>query len=229
MPRSFDLEQKSREFKSELDELLNRTICTGISLKSIFTPGSRDRTVVGYNITKDNQDVADGIPVTTGAQDARFFLGLSIRLAPDDERNHLMVTSSVMILANAADVSDDGNVLLHYDYERDKKYYSEAHLQICASSDAWEAAGRRLDGKDRLLERLHLPAGGRRFRPTLEDMIEFLVGEKLAAAHEGWDVAVQESRSRFEKKQLSAAVRASPDTATAELKRLGYQVTPPRK
>jgi hypothetical protein len=65
LARPFDLEKKSREFKTELDELLNCTVCKGISLKPV--PSTMpERTVVGYRITKDNQDVTEGIPITTG-------------------------------------------------------------------------------------------------------------------------------------------------------------------
>lgn len=72
-----------------------------------------------------------------------------------------------MILAVDADVGDDENVLRLYDYEGDKKDdYPEGHLQICVTSKAWDSAGKRLDGKRRPPERLHVLVGGRRFRPT---------------------------------------------------------------
>lgn len=228
MARTFDLEKESRAFKNELDELLNRTICSGISLKSILTSTSPQRTIVGYKITRDNQDLTEGIPITTG-QDPRFYLGLSVRMAPDQAQTFLMVTSSVMILAIAPDVADESNLLLHYDYERGKADYPEAHLQICASSPAWKKAGQRLDGRERLLERLHLPVGGRRYRPTLEDIIEFLITEKLAKPLDGWETAINESRDRFRNKQLRAAVRRDPESAIAVLKSLDYTVKPPKK
>jgi hypothetical protein len=100
----------------------------------------------------------------------------------------------------------------------------EAHLQICASSEAWRKAGKRLDGRERLLERLHLPVGGRRFRPTLEDLIEFLIVEKLAEPQDDWESAIEASRSRFREKQLKAAIRQQPEIAIAELERLGHKV-----
>jgi hypothetical protein len=227
LARPFDLEKKSREFKTELDELLNCTVCKGISLKSV--PSTMpERTVVGYRITKVNQDVTEGIPIMIGS-DPRFCPGLSIRLAPDDQPQHLMVTSSVMILATAADVADESNLLLHYDYERGNEIYLEAPLQVCASSDAWREAGRRLDGKERLLEGLHLPVDDRRFRPTLEDVVEFLIREQLAEAHSGWEKVLEKSRRGFRDKQLKAAVRRRQEVAIAELERLGYRVKPPRK
>jgi hypothetical protein len=80
-----------------------------------------------------------------------------------------------------------------------------------------------------LLERLHLPVGDRRFRPTLEDLVEFLIMEKLADPHRRWKSAIDAGRAGFQDKQLKAAVRRHPDTAVDVLKKLGYTVNPPRR
>ena len=228
LARTFDLRKEARQFKNQLDEVLNCTVCNGVSLTPIVTSKAPQRVVIGYRITKDNQDLTEGVPVTTSGRDPRFYLGLSIRLAPDEAAEHLMVVSSTAILAIDPDVANDSNVLLHYDYERGKEGYPEAHLQICATSGAWCEAGRRLDGKDRLLERLHLPVGGRRFRPTLEDIIEFLIREQLADARDGWESALDAGRSRFRDIQLKAAVRRNVPAAIAALEKLGYTVKPPK-
>lgn len=126
-----------------------------------------------------------------------------------------MVRQSVMLLSVSPNLTD---VLLHYDYERDKPDdYPDAHLQVCATSAAWEAVGVRPDGSNRPLERMHLPVGGRRFRPTLEDIVEFLITENLAQAKPGWENAVAEGRERFRQKQLRAAIRRDPETARSAL------------
>ena len=123
-----------------------------------------------------------------------------------------------MMLATGPVVTND-KMLLHYDYERDKADgYAEAHLQICATSDAWEEAGKRHDGDTRLLSKLHLPVGGRRFRPTLEDIIEFLIVEKLVEARPKWDVALEKSRGDFRERQLRAAIRQHPEVALDQLR-----------
>jgi hypothetical protein len=227
MTPRFDLEQESRQFADHLSHVLNSTICTGIRLTPVVSTYSRQRTVIGYGITKDNQDLTNGIPVTVGKSPAHFHVGLSVHLGPDDITKHLMVTQSVFILAIAEDVGDDRNVLLHYDYEREKKdNYPEAHLQVCATSPAWEEAGHRIDGRDRLLDRLHLPVGGRRYRPTLEDLIEFLVREKLADCHDDTcDEILEESRRSFHEKQLRAAIRRNPQVAIAQLENQGFIVS----
>lgn len=211
---AFDLIGKSLQFASELGVFLNATVCNGPQLKCLVFP---EYTVVGYNVDRYNVR-GEGVPVRLDNRDAKFYLGLSVRLQPDDRGEHLMVRSSVMILATAPVITND-NVLLHYDYEREKADgYPEAHLQICATSEAWEEAGRRHDGDTRLLSKLHLPVGGRRFRPTLEDIIEFLIVEKLIAARPNWKKALSDSRDEFREKQLRAAIREYPDVAIDELK-----------
>jgi hypothetical protein len=55
--------------------------------------------------------------------------------------------------------------------------------------------------------------GGRRYRPTLEDVIEFLVIENLADARDGWADVLACHRKAWERLQLSAAIRADPGTA----------------
>ncbi len=209
-PRT-DLERESRGLADEFTNLLNRTICHGIRLTSVITAGrDRSRTVIGYQITKDRLDAPECIPVTIGGE-PRIWLGFSMRLEQDHEDKYLMVRQSVMLLSSSPDHKD---ALLHYDYERDKPDgYPDAHLQVCATSEAWERVGVRADGSQRPLERLHLPVGGRRFRPTLEDVVEFLITDKLAEPRDGWKGAVEEGRQRFQRLQLRAAIRRHPEVA----------------
>lgn len=218
LSKSFNLERESHTFADELSGLLNGTICYGVRLTSVVTAGrDRSRSVIGYRITKDNQDLETCIPVTLGS-DPTFHLGFSMRLERDHENKFLMVRQSVMLLSPTADPSD---ALLHYDYERDKRDgYPDAHLQICATSETWQDVGQRLDGSTRLLERMHLPVGGRRFRPTLEDIVEFLVTEHLVEARPSWRDAVDCGRESFRKKQLRAAIRRDPDTARDALAKI---------
>ena len=131
-----------------------------------------------------------------------------------------MIRSSVMYLT--LDASGD-EVLLHYDYERDKSDgYPEVHLQVCATSDAWEQASLGYGPSGRPLERLHLPVGGRRYRPTAEDLIEFLMTEKLVTGRPGWQGYVQRGRAGFEERQLRAAVRRNPQAAISILREEGH-------
>jgi hypothetical protein len=213
---AFDLVAESIRFTNDLSDLLNATVCNGPRLKSLVFP---DYTVVGYKIDQFNVR-GEGVPLRV-RRTPKFYLGVSLRLQPDREGEHLMVHSSALVLATEPVITND-NILLHYDYQRDKDDgYSEAHLHICATSDAWEEAGRRHDGDVRLLHKLHLPVGGRRFRPTLEDIIEFLVVEELVEARAKWAEALDDSRENFREKQLRAAIRRRPDVALDQLRRDG--------
>jgi hypothetical protein len=210
-----DLERDARIFAHELNDLLNATVCDGPRLSCVVSPGrARSRAVIGYKISRDQLDLQECLPITVGSA-PKIWLGFSMRLERDHQDKYLMVRQSVMLLSVSPNLTD---VLLHYDYERDKPDdYPDAHLQVCATSAAWEAVGVRPDGSNRPLERMHLPVGGRRFRPTLEDIVEFLITENLAQAKPGWENAVAEGRERFRQKQLRAAIRRDPETARSAL------------
>lgn len=211
---AFDLVQRSREFRDELTTLLNVTVCNGPQLTVLAFP---DYTVVGFKISRYNVR-GEGLPITISQKAPKFYLSLSIRLQPDVQEEYLAVRSSAMILATEPLVTNE-NMLLHYDYERDKQEgYTEAHLHICATSAAWEEAGRRHDGDVRLLDRLHLPVGGRRFRPTLEDILEFLIAERLVEARPNWKDSLEASREGFRERQLRAAIRRFPEVALDQLR-----------
>ena len=74
-----------------------------------------------------------------------------------------------------------------------------------------------------MLHRLHFPAGGRRFRLTLEDVIEFLVAARLASGRQGWADVVAAEREEFYRIQLRAAVRRDPETARDVLRTLDQE------
>jgi hypothetical protein len=122
---------------------------------------------------------------------------------------------------------DDQALLLHYDYERDKDGYPEAHIQVEATSEAWDelltSVGRGKIG----VGRLHLPVGGRRFRPALEDLIEAFISDEILEGAPGWREFLNESRDDFRRLQLRAAIRREPDIAVAALLAKGYQVAEP--
>jgi hypothetical protein len=47
------------------------------------------------------------------------------------------------------------------------------------------------------IESIHVPTGGDRFRPCIEDFVQFLIEECRVAAREGWREEVSEGRERF--------------------------------
>jgi hypothetical protein len=213
--RAHDVDREARRLADELSALLNGTITDGIRLTAVTTQ-TRGRAVVGYGITPRQQDPVEGLPLTTTRARARIFLGLSFRLAADTYGQYLMVESSFVGL-----FADQGleHALLHYDYERDKADgYPEAHLQVDATSEHWE----RALPPGRSLSKLHLPTGGRRYRPTLEDLIDCVITERLATGRPGWESLVNRGREDFQRRQMRAAIRNDPEEAISVLTELGH-------
>jgi hypothetical protein len=74
---------------------------------------------------------------------------------------------------------------------------------------------------------LHVPVGGARFRPCLEDFIQFLVCECLLNAEAGWRAHVDAGRERWRLRQAAVVARDAPEVAARVLRGLGYTVEAP--
>jgi len=209
------LAASARTLIADFNTLLNGTICDGMRLNGVpsFTDSEGPIVIVGYKISPQSTVSRIAMPVGVSGKPS-LWLGFSMRLAADADSKYLMVSSSVMYVAT----SESGEPLFHIDYERDKPDgHPESHIQINATSDDWESIA-TIDGQRKGLPKLHFPAGGRRYRPTLEDLIRFLIGEGLVVPRNGWESVVDDSARQFAVKQLRAAVRADPHTAIEALR-----------
>lgn len=214
-----NVEQLAREFASNLSTLLTKTICTGVKLRSVV--GSRKTTVwVGYDISTNEPTSSTCFKVGRGKAATGLYMNLSYQLRTNSA-GYLTVVSSFMGLFRD---SDGERELLHIDYERDKQDgYPDAHIQVEAGSDDWSELLSQADDSEvrhRKLAHLHMPVGGRRFRPALEDLIEFVIAERFVEPAQGWEEVLSESRQTFWDIQLRAAVRANPDVAIDTLKQM---------
>lgn len=211
-PAADDLLRLAREFASTVQSLLNTTVCEGVKIAAVVA--RPDRVHVGYGLTRDVL-VTSPFAVRLGRRRPSCWLDVSYRLCLDESGRFLTVLSSYFgIYGDGA-----GDLCLcHFDYERDKPGYPESHLQVQGDSPALAAMKPGQEG--RMLQRLHFPAGGRRFRVTLEDVIEFLVKAGLASGRSGWEDVVSAERENFYRIQLRAAVRRDPETAREVLRSL---------
>lgn len=212
-----DLEKKARAFASEIQELLNGTICGNVRIKAVsrITRDHGPIFTLGSGLSRSNLPQPEGFPVGIDAKKPRMWMNLSYQVRMDDEQRHLMVHSSYCAVFSDAALEE---CLCHFDYERDKPDgYPEAHLQVHGQSHALDALNRGADS-GRPLEKLHFPVGGRRLRPCLEDMIEFLVVERLTDAREGHEKLLEDGRARFQRNQLKAAMRRNPEVVAEFLR-----------
>lgn len=207
-----DLGQQAAQFADVIQGLLNGTVCDGITIHA--TVIDRNRMLLGHGLTKTTLETKP-FRLRIGPGKPHGWLDVSYRIGLDTEGQYLTVVSSyVGIYAT----EDPQSMLCHFDYERNKPHgYPEAHLQVgaeCPALTGW----RLTDGTTgRALHDLHFPVGGRRYRPALEDVIEFLIVEKLAAPRPQWQKVLNASRDDFRKRQLRAAIRRDIPTATQAL------------
>jgi hypothetical protein len=158
---------------------------------------------VGHCVSKADV-VPHRLPLRTDHKAPHLWLDVSFRLQMDPEDRYITVRSSFFGVFPSEGGKD---ALFHYDYERDKRdNYPDAHLQVAGQDAAMQAL---LPGKPAI--KLHFPVGGKRFRPCLEDVIEFLIREGLADKKPGYQEVLDAGRESFRVKQLRAAMRRSPE------------------
>lgn len=178
---------------------------------------------MGYGISVRDLRVLP-IKLRAARPGATLFLFAAYTLDLDDQgKSFLTVDKSSYRLQTSERES-----IVSYDFVRNpSNNYPEAHLQIRGEcSSLAELAG--VSSVDRRFSKLHLPVGGRRFRPCLEDIIEFCIVEGLVLPHNpSWKEVVDAKRERFYRRQLKAAVRRHPEEAAFALSRMGFSVSGP--
>lgn len=146
------------------------------------------------------------------------------KLCVDSYGNHLAVEHSSFVL----NAKLDRTPLIRWDYDRDARSKPSSHVQVTAHRGALSHLLSRLEHETpHSIESLHIPMGGDRFRPCLEDIVQFLIQDCGFPGEPGWKAAVREGRAKWRRIQARAAVRDAPEEAATALKAMGYKVTPP--
>jgi hypothetical protein len=122
----------------------------------------------------------------------------------------------------------DRNPIFRFEYQRQAHRTPSAHIQVHGHRGALSHLLSRAGHENpHSMEALHLPVGGARFRPCIEDVLQFLIDDCLFDAQPGWREYVERGRERWRRMQLRAAVRDVPGEAADVLRRLGYTVLEP--
>lgn len=205
MPKS--LTDQARGFASDLSSLLNNTVCNGVRISSISVDGGV-HAVLGRSVSKARV-TGESIHLRGCTRD--LYLSLIVRLALDPESTYLAVAKSSFGVYLDAEMNRHW---FRYDFEREPdKPYPEAHFHVSGLHHD-DAALPQLD-------KLHFPVGGRRFRPVLEDVIEFLILEGLVEpSHPEWQATIEHERRAWYERQLRAAIRRDPEIARRMLSEL---------
>ena len=183
----------------------------------------RGNAVIGYRIGKNNP-LGDSIPLVTSGSHARVHLHFLHTLDLDDAGDFLTTSRSTYTLQG----DDAETPIITYDFVREPpNRYPEAHIHLHGQSDALQRMLESCGLGDRKPADLHIPVGGRRFRPCLEDIIEFCILEELVTPRDGWREALDDGRREYHERQVRAAVRRFPTHAAEVLTNEGWQVRKP--
>lgn len=154
----------------------------------------------------------------------RATLRVVFRCVPDHQNAYLMIERSEFFLI----AEGDSEPLARLEFRRDAYRAPSAHWQVHAERASFSSLLAHAKVKTPTgLASLHLPVGGARMRPCLEDFLQFVVQECGADHHPGWRQAVEAGRERWRRRQLAALVRDAPDEAIRVLRENGYRIEPP--
>lgn len=225
MPQPADLRLQAFGFARDTSELLNGTITDGIRVRSVVR---NDGAIgwIGFRINAVEDLPGELIPLTLGTA-ANCYLHVIHTLTLDETGEYLQATKSSYGVYVGSPSLDEADLLVRYDYEREPTHaYPDAHMQVRGESSAVAYLNKRLE-QSKTLEKLHFPVGGRRYRPALEDIVEFLIAENYVAHRDDWRDTIGYHRTNFHRRQLRAAIRQDPGTATQALTDLGYELRSP--
>ncbi|WP_438295440.1 hypothetical protein [Streptomyces sp. HUAS TT7] len=214
---SDSLRNQTTGFTQEIQGLLNGTIARHVQIKAVALQVGDDRLFMLGHLLDKRTLTAQRFRLKPRAPKVELWMDVSFQMRLDAEREHLMVHKSFIGMFGSEDAKHG---LFHYDYERDKvDGYPDAHLQIDASSEFFGTLNDPKRDPGRSLAALHFPVGGKRFRPCLEDVIEFLVVERIVEARDGYEKFLETGRERFRRNQLMAAMRRDPATVDRFIER----------
>jgi len=216
-----DLAREGRAFAGQLEETLNRSVTDGLSLSVCMDP--MGRAVVGKGVSKGRLE-GEPVPLTVSRAKPRLAIYAIQTLDFDATKRFLTTTKSCFALQTASTAKP----IVTYDYTHNRpNEYPRAHFHVHGEAVAIQDMLMQCGRSKHKPDDLHFPVGGQRFRPCLEDLIEFCILERLVQARNGWEKTLEESRRRFHENQLQAAVRHDPEIAAEALTGAGWRVMAP--
>lgn len=157
-----------------------------------------------------------------------YSLVIEYKLTQDRNATYLTVRNS------AYEIRVHTQSAIKFEYEREKTSAPAAHIHFSGIggllSPALMKNGKKSKNdprKDGNLKALHIPVGGHRFRPSLEDFLYFTIEECGFLGNYGWENALKRTRDKWFDIQLRASVRDNPAEAVKALEDLGFSVSPP--
>lgn len=151
-------------------------------------------------------------------------LAVSYHCAPDRPGHYLAVRKSMFQLTSP----QEGTPLLRLDFDHAMHTVPAAHWNVHGERGATSVMLARCNpDHSGLLSQVHLPVGGIRWRPCLEDFVDLLIAEFNIDHHPNASKLIEAGRQQWRTFQTRSVVRDSPEDAAAVLRNLGFTVSPP--
>lgn len=210
------LEEQAINFASRVDATVRDTL--GVDESTIRSRSHGHRLLVTM---VDPRGVALHV-------DGRIVYRLKVHFwcAWNDAQSYLAVQKSAFIIVHER----YREPIAHFDYQRNAYGVPASHVNVHTHHPAFREAmkdagsGSRARRSKGQVGKIHLPTGGHRFRPCLEDVLEMLIVDFKIDCAPSWKASLQAGRAHYKVGQLAAAVNDNPAAAIAALRRMGYHV-----
>nr|DAH77187.1 MAG TPA: hypothetical protein [Caudoviricetes sp.] len=117
--------------------------------------------------------------------------------------------------------------ILRIDYIHASTSYTNCHVHVVGFNNLLDYLTPRV-GKNKSIPQttdvLHVPVGGKRFRPGLEDIIELLIRQCGVSHKKNALNVIHQSREEWAAIQTKAVVRDRPEAAIEALESMGYKI-----
>lgn len=227
---TLDLHAEALAFAQQIQDLLDAVLplppgagSRTRQVDALHLPARRDQDEVRYAV-QIGEDIKPGaVPLLKGQRPVAS-LGFTFQCTHDSSQKYLAVQQSTFELHEEGDRIP----LLRLDFLKSAYKIPTAHWNVHAERGSMSRLLARSNPDHvGLLSKVHLPVGGSRMRPCLEDMLQLCLVE-LAIDHQpGAMEAIEAGRERWRRSQTAALVRDAPDEAARVLADLGYQVVEP--
>lgn len=219
-----DLREKAAEFAQEVQETLEGVLPGHFQIVSIAHNGR-------YVVRPDGKNsAAQRIPLFVDGEELAS-LSVQIYLGEDSSGRYLKTSLSKIAVYSTLDRTP----LMRQEFDATLSESAPlAHWHIHADRGALSHLLGRAHAvrQDRVkkphdMSSLHFPIGGERFRPCLEDVLEFLVRECGVDHKTGWASTLRTGRERWRRMQFRASVRDLQNEAAQVLIKQGWTVQAP--
>lgn len=218
-----ELEERSRAFAGEIGDMIAATLGDHVQMVSVKL-GDR------YAVRPDGATRNDQrIPLHVQGQHLAD-LAVAVFLQLDHAREHLKATRTDIAVYSTLDRTP----LVRLEYLSEMRNDPICHWQFHGERGAFSHLLAIAHAKDSRqvkqphdLSSVHLPVGGERFRPCLEDVLEMLIRDCGVDAVDGWQAALEEGREKWRMRQFRTTVRDLQQEAADVLEKYGWTVSPP--